>query len=67
MKGKVEWFSGSYGFILGDDGESYFVHFSAIIGEGENFKNLRDGQSVEFKSGKNDKGFVAENVKIIKE
>ena len=47
-EGKVKWFNDSkgYGFIESEDGEDCFVHFSAIQGDG--FKTLREGQSVEF-------------------
>jgi cold shock CspA family protein len=32
MTGKVKWFSNrkGYGFVTGEDGQDYFVHFSAI-------------------------------------
>ncbi|MEE4243547.1 MAG: cold shock domain-containing protein, partial [Desulfopila sp.] len=37
-----------------------FVHFSAIQGEG--FRSLEEGESVEFSVAKTDKGLQAENV-----
>jgi CspA family cold shock protein len=48
LTGKVKWFSRrkGYGFIEREGGEDVFVHFSAIRGEG--YKNLFEGQSVEF-------------------
>ena len=48
--GTVKWFNESkgYGFIESEDGEDCFVHFSEIQGEG--FKTLNEGQSVEFAS-----------------
>jgi cold shock protein len=48
MQGKVKWFSAEkgYGFIESESGGDVFVHFSAI--EGEGFKTLEEGQSVEF-------------------
>jgi CspA family cold shock protein len=47
--GTVQWFSRikGYGFIRPDDQEEdVFVHFSAIRGEG--YRNLNEGQRVEF-------------------
>lgn len=48
MKGKVKWFQESkgYGFITGENGESVFVHYTGIKGDG--FKTLKEGESVEF-------------------
>jgi len=49
MNGTVKWFSRvkGYGFISPDGGEKdVFVHFSAIGGEG--YRNLEEGQRVEF-------------------
>ena len=48
-RGVVKWFSRikGYGFILPEEGEDeVFVHYSAI--EGEGYRNLYEGDHVEF-------------------
>ena len=65
MKGKVKWFNEKkgYGFITTEDGKDVFVHFSAIQGEG--FKSLQEGDSVECEVTKGPKGPQADNVKVV--
>ncbi len=60
--GTVKWFNAEkgYGFISTEDGDDVFVHFSAI--EGDGFKNLEEGQKVEFEVVDGDKGPQAANV-----
>ena len=60
--GKVKWFNNSkgYGFIEQESGSDVFVHFSAI--EGNGFKTLEEGQSVEFEIVDGPKGPQAGNV-----
>ena len=61
--GSVKWFNESkgFGFVSRDDGEKdVFVHHSDILGEG--FKNLVEGEKVEFDVVQGDKGPRAENL-----
>jgi len=65
--GTVKWFNGTkgYGFLAREGGEDVFVHYSAIQGEG--FRNLVEGQKVEFTIEKGPKGLQAANVVVITE
>jgi len=64
-QGVVKWFNGSkgYGFIERESGEDVFVHYSAITGSG--FRNLEEGQRVEFTVTQGQKGAQAEEVEVI--
>jgi len=52
--------SKGYGFIESENGTDLFVHFSEIQGDG--FKTLAEGQSVEFEEGMGQKGPQATKV-----
>jgi CspA family cold shock protein len=64
LKGAVKWFNKDkgFGFITGEDGKDYFVHFSGITGEG--FKTLEEGQSVTFNVTDGQKGPMATEVTV---
>jgi cold shock protein len=65
VTGTVKWFNGAkgFGFIERKEGEDVFVHFTAIRGEG--FRNLQEGQSVEFGITQGQKGLQATDVVVL--
>lgn len=64
-QGTVKWFNNKrgWGFIVKEDGEDIFVHYSAIKGDG--FKSLDEGQRVQFEIETGDKGPAAANVEPV--
>jgi CspA family cold shock protein len=66
VTGTVKWFNGAkgYGFLAREGGADVFVHFSAIQADG--FKNLEEGQKVEFTVEQGPKGPQAANVIIVR-
>ncbi len=64
-QGTVKWFNGAkgYGFITRESGPDVFVHFNAINGTG--YRNLEEGQKVEFTVTQGAKGPQAEDVNIL--
>jgi CspA family cold shock protein len=65
IQGTVKWFNGSkgFGFIERAEGEDVFVHFNAIVGDG--YRNLEEGQRVEFSVVQGQKGLQAADVVVI--
>ena len=61
-RGVVKWFDPKkgYGFIIGDEGQDVFVHYTSIVGKG--FRALKDGETVDYELVSGDKGFQARNV-----
>ncbi|GAB1819649.1 MULTISPECIES: cold-shock protein [Streptosporangiaceae] len=65
-QGTVKWFNAEkgFGFIAPDGGApDVFVHFSAITGSG--YRNLEDGQRVEFEVTEGPKGPQASQVRAL--
>ena len=63
--GTVKWFDSKkgFGFLLNAEGKDVFVHFSTI--EGDGFRSLKDGESVEYEQEQGPKGLLAKNVRRI--
>jgi len=61
-RGTVKWFNAAkgYGFIQRSGGEDVFVHFKAI--EGDGYKSLEEGDTVEFEVQQGPKGLQAAKV-----
>lgn len=62
ISGTVKWFNTSkgFGFITRENGPDVFVHYSAIQAGG--FRNLEEGDRVEFSVEQSSKGPQASNV-----
>jgi CspA family cold shock protein len=61
--GKVKWFDRKkgYGFLSAENTEGdIFVHYSSINGDG--FRSLTEGDSVQFELTQGPKGLLAQNV-----
>jgi cold shock protein len=65
VKGTVKWFNErkGFGFLSQENGEDVFVHYSSIQSSG--FKNLTEGQAVEFEIQQGPKGLQAVNVRAL--
>lgn len=65
MRGIVKWFNTQkgYGFITADNGDEVFVHYSGVAQDG--FRNLKEGQSVEFDVTKTERGKQATGVVVV--
>jgi CspA family cold shock protein len=69
-QGTVVWFNDrrAIGFINPEDGEKdFFVHFTNVVTEPNQFKTLVAGQKVTFVVGANKKGPQAEEVTVIED
>ncbi len=65
VNGTVKWFNSSkgFGFIAPADGtKDLFVHYSAIQEANDGYRNLNEGDQVEFNVEQGQKGLQATNV-----
>ncbi len=60
MEGKIKWynFKKGYGFVLGEDGKEYFVHFTAV----PKGTRLNENDEVTFDVEETEKGPQARNL-----
>jgi cold shock protein len=65
VTGTVKWFNSEkgYGFISREGGKDVFVHYSSL--EGSGFRNLAEGETVEFEIEDSPKGPQAAKVKKV--
>ena len=63
-KGTVKWFNNAkgYGFIVAENGDDVFVHYSAI--EMDGYKSLQEGQAVLYEDRETAKGRQAVKVAL---
>lgn len=63
MEGVVKWYNvkKGYGFVKGEDGKDYFVHFSALKPGAKLFENTK----VDFEATDTEKGLQAKDVNSI--
>jgi len=63
--GTVKWFNSEkgYGFISRGAGPDVFVHYSAIQMDG--YRNLEEGQRVQFEVGPGKKGEEAQDIRLV--
>lgn len=63
--GTVKWFNAEkgFGFIAREGAPDVFVHYSQIKGSG--YRNLEEGQRVEFDVAPGRKGEEAQNVQVV--
>ena len=62
--GTVKWFDckKGFGFLCGDqEGKDIFVHYTSI--EGEGFRSLKNGETVDYELVESDKGLQAHHVR----
>ena len=66
VNGTVKWFNSrkGYGFINSEEGNDVFVHYTALVGEGDEYKTLNENDKVQFDVVEGQKGPQASNVVV---
>jgi len=64
-KAAVKWFDPKkgFGFVVNEEGQDVFVHYTSINGEG--YRCLREGQIVEYEEFETEKGLQGRKVQIV--
>lgn len=64
MRGSCKWWNSTrgYGFVTGEDGQDYFLHYSEIEGTGR--KDVAPNDFIDFEPSKNSKGLKAIKAKV---
>lgn len=64
-QGVVKWFNASkgYGYIIGEDGQDIFVHFTCI--EAKGYRSLDQGMTVTYEESTNARGRIATKVSVV--
>lgn len=65
QKGVVRKLREGYGFIAGNDGKDYFLHWTQMMKDTKNFRELQIGDRVEFTPLMGEKGPRAIDVLVI--
>lgn len=62
MKGTIKWYNKKkgYGFVLGEDGQDYFIHHSQLVTNNE--FSFKENDVVTFKAVETKKGLQAHNI-----
>jgi CspA family cold shock protein len=65
-EGTVKWFDNrkGYGFIATEEEGDIFVHYSAIVKEGDEYATLNESDKVEFEITQGEKGPAASKVVV---